>query len=114
MYFAFESYQNLKALDIGIKYSTMCDIGSLSMDYIVVESGSVEDPIIHKKTDEIIYLLEGELEANVGGQIKSIKKGDVVVIKKGISHTFSNASGKSAILISVCNPSYDPKDVFKV
>lgn len=114
MYIKAKDYEKLTELDVGIKYSTMCDIGSLSLDYIVVDKGSVEAPIVHKETDEIIYLLEGTLEACVNGESSIINKGDVVVIKKGTAHTFSNNSNASAVLISVCNPAYSPKDVFKV
>lgn len=114
MYFDLNSYQKLKELDHGISYSTICDLETMSLDYIVIEPMSVEEPIIHRLTDEIIFVLEGELEGTVNNVKRTIKKGDAVAIKKGVPHSFINKSEFTAKIISVCNPSYTPDDVHKV
>lgn len=47
-------------------------------------------PHIHWHEDEIMHLLEGEITFNVGGEVLHAVPGDVVVMPRGIEHTFTS------------------------
>ena len=87
---------------------------NLSFDYIVVSPHAVEEEIFHKKANEILYIIEGSLEALLDGQTHSLKAGDYVVLPKETRHKFINRSDRDAKLISFCAPGFSDSDVFQV
>ena len=49
--------------------------------------------------EEIIYVLEGTLEYEIGGKVTSVKPGDVLFVPAGVPHTAKNVgSGNGAEL----------------
>lgn len=108
------SEMTFKEIAPGISMAGLSPFDSASLDYILVEDASVEHMIIHRETDEIIFILEGELEASVGGEERTLRKNDTTVIRRGTPHCFINKSGNAVKLLSICSPGYDPKDVVVV
>jgi quercetin dioxygenase-like cupin family protein len=47
-------------------------------------------PHLHSDEDETIYLLEGEVTFLVGGETIHAVPGDVVVVPRGVEHTFTS------------------------
>jgi mannose-6-phosphate isomerase-like protein (cupin superfamily) len=41
---------------------------------------------IHEKSDELFYVIEGEFEIELENNIIMMKKGDLIIIPKGIKH----------------------------
>jgi len=95
----------------GVDMKTFFSEPSLSIDYIHVSPNAVEDEIIHRRTDEIIYLLEGELSAQIDGVHYTLSSGDCVILKKGTRHKFSNNTSSNIRLLAICTPAYSPLDV---
>jgi quercetin dioxygenase-like cupin family protein len=47
----------------------------------------------HEHTEQLMYMLEGELEMTVGAETRTIGGGDVVVVNPGVAHSLRSASG---------------------
>ena len=60
----------------------------------------------HKKLTEIYYILEGEGEMELDGELFAVKPGDAILIKPGCRH---RAIGELKV-INVPIPSFDPDD----
>ena len=46
----------------------------------------------HKKSEQVLLMLEGELTAEVGDEHTSLKKGDVIMIPSGVKHRLTDRS----------------------
>jgi mannose-6-phosphate isomerase-like protein (cupin superfamily) len=58
----------------------------------------------HPESDQVLLVLEGEVFAEVSGQTATMKKGDVVIVRKGKKHRFSNRTQQRAVTFSVYAP----------
>ncbi len=62
-------------------------------------------PHIHHREDEAFFLLEGELELSVGGDVRVVSPGAFVSIPRGTLHTFKNAGTQPAKFLVLLTPS---------
>lgn len=67
--------------------------------------GSSVPPHFHRRTDEIIYVLEGAYEFRLGEKKLSAKPGDLVVIPRGTTHSFGNSSDAPSKMLAIITPS---------
>jgi len=58
----------------------------------------------HEKSDQVLLMLEGELEGEVGEEKPNLKKGDVIIIPAGVRHRFVNHGDTDAITFNVYSP----------
>lgn len=58
----------------------------------------------HLKEDECFYLLEGELEVEVGGKKVAVLVGDFVHAPRGVPHTYRNTGTSHAKMIATFTP----------
>jgi len=58
----------------------------------------------HPKSDQVLLVLEGELEGEVGDERSRVKKGDVIIIEAGTKHRFRNCTKKDAITFNTYSP----------
>jgi mannose-6-phosphate isomerase-like protein (cupin superfamily) len=65
-------------------------------------SGS--EPEGHKNSDQVLLVLEGEVEGEIGDQTITMKKGDVVVIPAGTKHKFTNRSSADVVTFNTYSP----------
>lgn len=104
----------MKEIAPGIDMQTLFSEGLLSVDFIRVAPNAVEHEVVHLETDEIIFLIEGHLEARIDGIEQLISAGDCVVLKKGTRHLFANRSTSPIRLLAICSPAYSSNDVHVV
>jgi mannose-6-phosphate isomerase-like protein (cupin superfamily) len=72
---------------------------------------SSEEMNIHKKSDQVLLLVEGELQADVGGEKRIMRKGDTCIVSAGTPHRFENRSQGRAVTFNVYSPpEYSPKE----
>jgi mannose-6-phosphate isomerase-like protein (cupin superfamily) len=73
---------------------------------MVLSSGdqSSGDLSTHEKSDQVLFLVEGELLAVVGGERKSMRKGDACMIPAGTPHRFENLGKDRAVTFNVYSP----------
>ena len=63
----------------------------------------------HEKSDQVLLVLDGELEGEVGVERPQLNKGDVIIIPAGVKHRFVNRGGKDAVTFNVYSPpAYPP------
>ncbi len=65
---------------------------------------SSEEPSVHQKSDQALFLLDGELHAEVDGEKRVLKKGDTCIIPAGMPHLFINRGKDNAITFNVYSP----------
>jgi mannose-6-phosphate isomerase-like protein (cupin superfamily) len=58
----------------------------------------------HKKSDQVLLVLEGEIEGEVGDETITMEKGDVIVIPAGTKHRFTNRSSDDAVTFNTYSP----------
>jgi mannose-6-phosphate isomerase-like protein (cupin superfamily) len=62
----------------------------------------------HKDSDQVMLVLEGELNGEVGEERPHLRKGDVIIIPAGVKHRFSNHNREPAVTFNVYAPPVYP------
>lgn len=47
----------------------------------------------HEETEQLMWVLDGELEMTVDGERRTLRSGDVVVINRGVEHSLQSPKG---------------------
>ena len=68
---------------------------------------------IHKKQDEVFFVLEGSFEFEVDGTIISAGAGDVAFAPRGTIHAFKNVGTTTGRLRYIFMPAGDAEDMFR-
>jgi mannose-6-phosphate isomerase-like protein (cupin superfamily) len=58
----------------------------------------------HKTSDQVLLMLSGKLSGTVGSETVSLKKGDVLLIRAGTRHRFTNPGRQRAATFNVYSP----------
>ena len=62
----------------------------------------------HPKSEQIVYVVEGEVVAEVRGETRTLKAGDCVTVPRRASHRFVNHGKRPAVTFNVyAPPAYD-------
>ncbi len=64
----------------------------------------------HKRTQELLYLLRGEGEFQLGGRRFPVRAGAVIRVPAGETHTFINQGAEPAVFWVVTTPRWDERD----
>lgn len=59
----------------------------------------------HHINEEINYILEGEFESNLNGELKILKQGDVLCVSPNDEHNLKNIGNVEGKILTVWNPS---------
>ncbi len=73
---------------------------------------SSERTNVHKKSDQIVLVVEGEIEAEIAGEKRLLHSGDTCIVPAGTPHRFENAGKGRAVTFNVYTPpeyAYDEK-----
>ena len=73
---------------------------SLSVGDVMLSPGGIVPNHIHP-TEEAMVILEGDLEAVLGGDVVNVKAGQVVLAPPGVRHGFVNKSGAPARVMAI-------------
>ena len=65
---------------------------------------SGEEPEAHEKSEQVLLVLKGEVQAEVEGKRKKLKEGDSIVIPPGAKHKFTNKGKRSCVTFSTYSP----------
>jgi mannose-6-phosphate isomerase-like protein (cupin superfamily) len=73
---------------------------------MILKSGksSGSEPEGHKKSDQVLLVLEGEVEGEIADETVTLRAGDVIVISAGTRHKFSNRSTVDAVTFNTYSP----------
>jgi mannose-6-phosphate isomerase-like protein (cupin superfamily) len=61
-------------------------------------------PHFHSKLNEVFYVLEGEMEFMVNGEIKKLKNGDAIDLQPNAMHTFKNDGTTTCKWVNIHSP----------
>jgi quercetin dioxygenase-like cupin family protein len=78
--------------------------GAYALMHAVVPPQSGPPPHIHRREDEVFYVLEGELTFQVDGRTIPASAGAVVTLARGSLHTFRNTGPTTARMLILVNP----------
>jgi quercetin dioxygenase-like cupin family protein len=68
---------------------------------------------VHRRMDETIYVVEGEIEFNVEGETYLRSAGSVAFIRHGTHHGFSNLGPNHAKVVIVFTPNGNQQEYFR-
>jgi mannose-6-phosphate isomerase-like protein (cupin superfamily) len=73
---------------------------------MVLDAGghSSEEMNVHERSDQVLFVVEGEVQAEVGGKRRVMRKGDSLIVPAGTPHRFENLGNGSAITFNVYSP----------
>lgn len=66
------------------------------------ESGPKENE--HPQSEQVLYVIEGELYAEVGERSFLMRAGDSTIVRRDAPHRFSNRTNKPALTFNVYAP----------
>ena len=65
---------------------------------------SSEELNVHEKSDQVVLIVEGEIEAEIGGKTRKLKAGDTCIIPAGTPHRLTNPWPRQALTFNVYAP----------
>ena len=60
---------------------------------IVLLSGQSHPVHFHKRKEETFQVLYGDMQVNLKGKEKEYRRGDIVLVKRGVKHSFGTKNG---------------------
>lgn len=94
-----------KGLGAIIRVSSADTGGSVSVVEHTLEPGFLgAPPHRHQREDETSYVLEGELTAQIGDEVATVRDGSIIVKPRGIYHTFWNSSTQPLRFLEIISP----------
>lgn len=63
---------------------------------------------VHEHNDQVLLFLDGAARAEVGGQVREVGGGDLVVVPAGTPHNFTNIGAGPLRLVTVYAPPEHP------
>ncbi len=73
--------------------------GRFALIEAVQRKGNVPPPHIHRREDEIFYVLEGELAFSVGDRTMKAVPGTMVFLPRNVQHSFTIESEQARVLV---------------
>ena len=62
----------------------------------------------HPRSEQVLFVVEGEILAEVGDETALLRCGDCIIVPRGIAHKFSNLSASPGVTLNVYSPpAYD-------
>lgn len=88
----------------------LADLGTVSMDFLEILPGAVRTPVVHDDCEEILYIVDGDLEMNLGDRTFPVTRGDAVAVPRHVPHGSVNRSGAAVHMLAVNSPAFRPED----
>jgi quercetin dioxygenase-like cupin family protein len=93
---------------VGDHYTVKCSGddtgGAMTLIEVLVPPGSGPPPHIHRREDEMFYVLAGEFEVSINDQRSSAGPGSWVTLAKGSLHHFKNIGATPGKLLIIATP----------
>ena len=65
---------------------------------------SGDEPEAHRKSDQVLLVLEGEVFAETGSETGTLREGDIILIPAGTKHKFTNRSSGRCLTFNTYSP----------
>ena len=66
------------------------------------QSGPKENE--HPRSEQVLYVIEGELEAEIGERSFTMRAGDSTIVRRDVPHRFTNRTQEPALTFNVYAP----------
>lgn len=90
-----------------LKWMTAPDVNGcerFSAGIVNLEPGKGHDLHTHPDSDEILYVISGEGEQTVAGDVREVGPGEMVFVPKGTEHGTINTGWQTLQLLAVYSP----------
>ena len=84
----------------------------MSCGVVQLEPGKGHERHNHPEAEEMLYVVRGEGEQEIGDQTREIQTGDMLYIPKGVYHGTINTGWEPLVLIAVYAPP-GPEDILR-
>ena len=71
---------------------------------LVPGQASSDNLSVHRSSDQVLFVVEGEIFAEVGDGSAILHTGDTILVTAGQPHRFTNQSGRVALTFNVYSP----------
>jgi mannose-6-phosphate isomerase-like protein (cupin superfamily) len=58
----------------------------------------------HPQSEQVLYVIEGELVAEIGERSFVMRAGDSTIVRRNVPHRFTNRTSRSALTFNVYSP----------
>jgi quercetin dioxygenase-like cupin family protein len=97
--------KTINLLGVSVTFKAMKeDTGGAYSLFELIVTGDGPPQHIHKAEEEAFYVLEGEVNIQIGDQTIRRTAGSFVLIPRGTVHTFQNAGSTPAKLLGILSP----------
>jgi mannose-6-phosphate isomerase-like protein (cupin superfamily) len=76
----------------------------------LVAAGQETEAHVHRRSQEIYYILEGSGDMRLGPEEKQVREGDAILIPPGTPHQIRNTSPGALRILCICCPPYSHED----
>jgi mannose-6-phosphate isomerase-like protein (cupin superfamily) len=87
---------------------------SMSLAEATVEVGQTTECHLHRRSEEIYYIVEGEGLMEIEGEEEGVSKQQAVIIPSGKKHRITNIGDGQLRFLCLCSPSYSDEDTVLV
>jgi len=81
-----------------------------SLAEAIIKPGQTTLLHLHKKSEELYFILQGEGKMQLGDDIFSVKKGDTICITPKTKHRIENTGANDLKILCCCAPAYAHND----
>ncbi len=78
--------------------------GAFAMFEAYVPPGNGSPPHVHLREDEMFYVIEGEFEFTVAGELRRLGVGDFLLGRRGVPHNFKNVGNSPGMMLITVTP----------
>jgi mannose-6-phosphate isomerase-like protein (cupin superfamily) len=86
------------------------NVKTMSLAEATISPDETTEYHLHKKSDEIYFVLEGSGVFEIEGEKKKVEKNDCMFIKAGSKHKIKNIGMAPLKILCFCSPPYSHED----
>ena len=75
-----------------------------------LQPGASTAPHLHRRTEEIYFILEGTASMRLGQETRLVRAGDAIAIPPGSVHQITNTGSDVLRFLCCCAPAYEHED----
>lgn len=106
-----ESFVTLDGSEVReIVHPSSSPVENQSLAEAIVPGGGSTRPHVHRRSEEIYYILRGTGIVVVDGERAGVESGTAVLIPPGTEHSLENTGDEDLVLLCASSPPYSDED----
>jgi mannose-6-phosphate isomerase-like protein (cupin superfamily) len=81
-----------------------------SVAEVIVQPGGSSVLHYHRQAEEVYYILRGEGQVILDGEVRLVGPGDAVIIPPPTQHLIRNTGAEELVMVVTCAPAWSPED----